>query len=87
MDDFFAGVVSMGFLIVAVFFFRFWRESRDRLFAFFAVAFLLMAADHPVIAFLENGNEVNVLPYVIRLLAYAIILAGIVDKNLHHTKS
>lgn len=87
MNDFFAGVVSMGFLIIAVFFFRFWRESRDRLFAFFAGAFLLMALDHPVIAFLENGNEFKVLPYAIRLLAYAIILAGIVDKNFRHTKS
>ena len=29
----------MGFLTAAVFFFRFWRESRDRLFLLFASRF------------------------------------------------
>jgi len=82
MNEFITGFASMGFLVAAGFFFRFWRESRDRLFAFFAAAFFLMTVNHPVSMFLENGNNMNVLPYVIRLLSYAIILVGIIDKNL-----
>ncbi len=82
MNDFIAGAVAMGFFVAAGFFFRFWRESRDRLFAFFAVAFFLMTINHPIVAFFEHGNEFTLLPYVIRLLSYGIILVGIIDKNL-----
>ncbi len=80
--DFFIGVIAMGFLIAAAFFFRFWRESGDRLFAFFAIAFLLMAITRPL---LVASEESGILPYALRLASYALILSAIVDKNLRRT--
>lgn len=80
--DFFAGLIAMGFLVAAAFFFRFWRESRDRLFAFFALAFLLMALARPMLAANEDSS---VGPYFIRLASFALILVGVVDKNLRRT--
>ena len=80
--DFMLGVIAMGFLVAAVFFLRFWRETRDRLFAFFAAAFLLMAVMRPL---LGNGQPDNLAFYLIRLVAYVIIIIGILDKNLRRT--
>lgn len=75
----------MGFLVAAGFFLRFWCESRDRLFAFFSASFLLMALNPPLLALFGEDNEVNLWPYLVRLLSYVIILIGIVDKNLRRS--
>ncbi|HEX3890690.1 MAG TPA: DUF5985 family protein [Verrucomicrobiae bacterium] len=83
--DFIKGAIAMAFLIVASFFFRFWRESRDRLFGFFAAAFFLMAVNRPVLVFLGEDNDTNLTPYLIRLASYAIIIIAIVDKNVRRT--
>ena len=37
------GALSVGYLVGAVFFLKFWRRTRDGLFAAFAAAFVLMA--------------------------------------------
>jgi hypothetical protein len=82
--QFFIGAISMGFLVAATFFLRFWRESRDRLFAFFGVAFLLMAVTRPLLG--VSGDEDNhLVPYLIRLASYGIIILAIADKNLRRT--
>ncbi|HEY3931809.1 MAG TPA: DUF5985 family protein [Verrucomicrobiae bacterium] len=73
----------MGFLVAANFFFRFWRESRDRLFLFFAVSFLLQAVNWPLYTVFNQIHDVAFL--WLRLLAYAIIIIAIVDKNLRRT--
>src|SRR5688572_13722616 len=43
MSTFVAGLLVMGYAVAALFFLRFRRETRDRLFAFFAAAFALLA--------------------------------------------
>jgi hypothetical protein len=45
MHTFFSGMVTMGFLIAGLFFLRFWWRTQDKLFAVFAVAFWLFAAN------------------------------------------
>src|SRR5688572_5807677 len=42
MEQFIMGAIAMASAIVALFFLRFWRETGDRLFAMFALAFLLL---------------------------------------------
>jgi hypothetical protein len=42
MEQFLMGAIAMASTIVALFFLRFWRETGDRLFAMFALAFLLL---------------------------------------------
>lgn len=85
MNDFCTGLISMGFLVAAAFFLRFWRESRDRLFAFFSAAFFLMALNRRFTGLVENETSSDMTPYLIRLLAYLIILAAIIDKNFRRT--
>ncbi|MGO8765904.1 MAG: DUF5985 family protein [Limisphaerales bacterium] len=80
--EFITGMITMGFLVAAAFFFRFWRESHDRLFGFFAAAFLLMAFNRPLLLLLGDQNDASLTPYLLRLASYAIIIIAIVDKNL-----
>jgi hypothetical protein len=84
-EDFLRGAVAMGFLVATAFFLRFWRESRDRLFALFAVAFLLLATNRLLLVLLQEQRETSLAPYVVRLLAFAIILVAILDKNFRRT--
>jgi len=82
MIEFLAGSVSMGFVIAALFFARFWRNTRDRFFLAFAAAFLLLTVNQALAQWLGAADERVSYTYLLRVLAYVIILAAIVDKNL-----
>ena len=77
MVAFLSGALTMGYLVATLFFLRFWRESRDRLFAFFAAAFFLLATQRLLIALTEPADVL----YLVRLAAFVLILVAIVDKN------
>jgi hypothetical protein len=66
---------------VAVFYLRFWRQTGDRLFAWFALAFLLLAANWSALALVEPREESRHLLYLLRLAAFLVLLLAIVDKN------
>ena len=75
------GAITLGHLLAAVYFLRFWRDSRDRLFLWFAIAFGILGVQRIAVAMTTQGSEAPVFLYVIRLLAFMLILAAIVDKN------
>lgn len=75
------GVLTMACLVVAVFFFQYWRTSRDRLFAYFSVAFAAMAFDWLGHAVLSQHDPLRSEVYAVRLFAFVIILVAIIDKN------
>jgi hypothetical protein len=70
-------------LVVGLLFFRFWREARDRLFAFFGAAFLLMSVSWTLLGLFSPDEETRPYIYAIRLVAFLLIIAAIVDKNRH----
>ena len=78
---FISGMVAAGFLIAVLFFFKFQRETGDRLFAFFATAFALLFMQRVMLAFAPHAPVRVEWYYLIRLLAFLLIIAGIVDKN------
>jgi hypothetical protein len=80
MHEFLLGLIVMGCLIAGLFFLRFWRKTRDRLFAVFALAFWLLALNWALLAFTAQ-DEARPALYAIRLLAFVLILIGIIDKN------
>jgi hypothetical protein len=45
MDQFLRGAIVAGCLVIGLFFLRFHRRSRERLFLFFALSFFLLAAE------------------------------------------
>jgi hypothetical protein len=75
------GALSLASAMAALFFLRYWSSSRDRLFAFFAVAFAVMGLNWLSLAFIDPGEELRHTLYLLRLLAFVLIIVGIVDKN------
>jgi len=66
-----------------VFFVRYWRESRDQLFALFGVAFWLLALSWAALSLSTPEHESRPYIYGIRLLAFLLIILAIVRKNRH----
>jgi hypothetical protein len=78
--EFMLGALVMACFVAGLFFLRFWRKTRDRLFAIFAIAFWLLGANWLALAFTEQ-DEVTTIYYAVRLLAFVLILFAIFDKN------
>lgn len=78
---FVSGAIVMGYLTAGLFFLRFWKETRDRLFATFGAAFLLLTIQRALLTFLDADDGSNLLLYGLRLLAFLLIIWAIVDKN------
>lgn len=75
------GGITVASIVISMFFFRFWRKSADRFFLLFALSFLIQGLNRITIALDTFGSESSILNYSIRLLAYALILVAILDKN------
>jgi hypothetical protein len=71
----------MAAFIAGTFFLRFWRTTGDRLFLFFAASFWLEAVSRAVLAFAASPKEADPQLYLLRCVAYGLILVGIWDKN------
>lgn len=78
---FLSGFIVAGFLAAGLFFLRFWKKTRDGLFAAFAVAFWLLGATQALLAFSSVPAEERSWLYLLRLTAFVIILAAIWAKN------
>ena len=80
-EPFLSGAASMGFLVIALFFLRFWHETRDRLFLYFAGAFVLLLVERVCRAGFEVRTEWAPMVYLLRLVAFVLIIIGVVVKN------
>lgn len=78
---FIQGATAMGCLALSVFFLRFWRRMRDRLFAFFSLAFLVFAINNVLIVTFGSRSESAVGIYGARAVAFGLILFAFFDKN------
>ncbi|MGQ0652090.1 MAG: DUF5985 family protein [Betaproteobacteria bacterium] len=81
MSAFLSGAVTFGYLIGALFFVRFWRRSADRLFLWFAIAFILLALNQFLAHVLNVISEPYSFVYGIRVLAFVLIIVAVVEKN------
>jgi hypothetical protein len=81
ITGFLLGVIVTGSVTAAAFFYRFWMQTRDKLFLAFAVAFMVEAVNRMAFLWLENPHEGTPAIYLVRLLSYLMILGGIVLKN------
>jgi len=75
------GVTVLASATAGLFFLRFWRDTHDRLFALFAVAFWLLALNWLGLAVVAEPEEARTLLYLVRLAAFVLIIVAIVDKN------
>jgi hypothetical protein len=80
LNQFLLGAIVMACGVAGLYFLRFWRRTRDRLFVLFAIAFWVLGANWLLLAFI-NQDEVRTWLYVIRLCAFLVILYAILEKN------
>ena len=81
MEQLLMGAIAAGSAIAGLFFFRFWRQTRDRFFLYFAGSFWLEAANRVALVLVAHASEQEPLFYLVRLVAYSLILAAIWQKN------
>jgi hypothetical protein len=81
LHPFLYGILTMAGLVAALVFVRFYRMAADRLFLFFAAAFIGMALNWIALAMTDPTWEDRYQVFLLRLIAYAFILFGIIDKN------
>jgi uncharacterized protein DUF5985 len=80
-NAFLQGGCTLACFVIGLFFLRFWRASRDRLFLFFVAAFWAFAVHWIGLRVLDAADESRHWFYVVRLVAFMSIAIGIVDKN------
>jgi uncharacterized membrane protein HdeD (DUF308 family) len=81
LAPFVLGAIAMASAIAALFFARYYRDSRDSLFLFFAAAFAIESVNRTLLAFSPTPNEAEQVLYLLRIFSYVLILLGIVSKN------
>jgi len=81
VTDFQLGASAVSCLAIALFFLRFWRDTRDRLFAAFAGAFLMFGVNRFILTLTSEGADGRIYAYLLRFLAFVLVVWGIVDKN------
>ena len=81
IESFLLGIIVTTSITAAGFFWKFWRQTRDTLFLAFAAAFLIEGLNRISFLFIETPNEGSPAIYVVRLIAFLLILSAIVRKN------
>lgn len=67
--------------VIGLVFLRFWRRTGDALFAFFSAAFWLIALSWLLLALFSPTEEARPYVYGIRLVAFLLIIAAVIQKN------
>lgn len=80
------GAIAMGCWAIGLFFLRFWVASRDRLFLIFTTSFWLLGIERIFPILTDFDSERNEWQYLLRLVAFVLILFAILDKNLKSKK-
>lgn len=78
MSEFFHGAITMASATVGLFFLRYWRTTRDRLFLMFSAAFWMLAVQWLLLSvFPRQMTQAHLL----RFLAFACIAVAVLEKN------
>ena len=80
--EFVTGMVTMGHIVAALFFLRFWRRTGDWLFIAFAVAFLCFALTQALVVITGIPREEQSWIYLVRLAGFALLAMAIIGKNI-----
>jgi hypothetical protein len=87
MNDILVGAIAMASLVIATVFVRYWRNTGDRFFLYFALSFGIEGAHRIYSSIGGMMREDTPHHYLIRLLAYGLILWAILEKNWPRNKT
>lgn len=83
MATFLSGMITAGYLIAALFFFRFWKRTGDSLFATFGLSFMLFAISQSLSVSFDFLHDDKTVVFILRLFGFGLLLVAIARKNLH----
>ncbi len=81
MNQFLSGAIVMGFAVASLLFLSYWRRTRQSLFLSFAASFFLLGVNYLWLAVTQIPVEERSPLFLIRLLAFALLIVGIVQSN------
>jgi hypothetical protein len=79
--NFMNGAIMVASLVVGLLFARSFRDTRDRFFLLLSLAFTLLGIERLVIGASGGGSETHPSVYLIRCVAFLVIIYAVVDKN------
>lgn len=82
LNQLFHSAIVLGSWAIALFFLRFWKGTRERLFACFALSFFIFGVERIVLLITMPEHSPRI--YLIRLTAFLVLLYGIYEKNRSH---
>lgn len=80
------GACATASWIAGLFFWKFYRETRDRLFVMFASAFWCLAVHWCALAIVNPPVDTRHYFFVLRLIAFLLFIVAIVDKNTSRSR-
>ena len=80
MNQMLMGAIAFASFVAGLFFFRYWRSTRDSFFLFFALSFWIEAGNRIALALLV-ASELEPVFYMLRIVAYGLIVVAILQKN------
>lgn len=86
MEQLLTGGIAVASAFVGLFFLRFWVRTRDRFFLYFSASFWIESAHRVALGLFADGFESNPVTFLVRLLAYGLILLAILHKNRPRSK-
>ena len=81
LDLWLLGFTSAASAVAALFFLRFWRNTRDRLFLAFALFFAVQGGTRAAVVSVPHPNDAGFWVYGLRLLSIVLLLVAILRKN------
>ncbi len=81
ITGFLLGVIATTSITAGIFFLKFWTKTRDSLFLAFACAFIIEGFNRTALLAVAHPNEGSPWIYLVRLLAFLLILGAILKKN------
>jgi Family of unknown function (DUF5985) len=82
-----SGMLTAGYLIAGVHFFKFRQRTGDRLFLIFGLAFWVLAAQRAALTLVSDVSDAAIYLYALRSVAFLLIIGAIVDKNRTPSRS
>jgi hypothetical protein len=76
-----AGATALASIVVAMFFLKFWRRTRDLFFLLFASAFAIDAIARFALAIVHVSDTAEPIYFLPRLVTFGLIAIAIVKKN------
>jgi len=87
MNEMLVGAIAASCFVIGLFFLRFWKDTRDKFFLFFALSFFIEAVNRMSLVLFSNLHEASPSYYFIRVISYSFIIIAILAKNRRQKSS